>query len=385
MTISALQPGDRPDDLLVLLTGQRSGTTRSGSTFLTVTLQDSTGQLTGRIWSPETICPQGLSSPAPVRVTGRVETFREERQLNVDAIRAVEASPAEMQQLVPASHWSAEVLEAAIRSHVVQHTRADGPVRRLLEHLLAAPDIGGRFFTVAAAAANHHAYWSGLAEHTLSMLRTAALLQAHYERYYPGMLDGELLVAGVLLHDMGKVWEFEAGPVPAYSTAGRLVGHIPMMAARLERAAVELGDVPEALIVEVQHLVLAHHGEYEYGSPRRPKTAEAQLLHYIDQIDAKMNVFAGLEPGAGWSPFHRTMGRPLLRAEEMRESWRPAPQPAALPAEGPGLVLRAGHDETGGVASREPGPTGAGGGGSEREKRSREDATISLFDGLGDS
>lgn len=378
MPLSTLQPGDRLDDHLLLLTSQRTGTTRNGQPFLTLTLQDESGQVTGRVWSPEATCPDGLRTPHAVRVTGRVESFRDERQLNVESIREVDADADAMRALVPASRWEASTLQTAIREHILAWTQPDGPIRRLLLHLLDDPEIAVRYTTVAAAAANHHAYWAGLAEHTLSMLRVAALLHTHYERYYPGLLDRELLLAGVVLHDMGKVWEFEAGPVPTYSTEGRLVGHIPIMAARIDRAARELGDVPSALVHELQHLVLAHHGEYEYGSPRRPKTAEAQLLHYIDQIDAKLNIFAQLEPESGWSPFHRAMGRPLLRADALRAAWRESSPPPPLPDDGPGgaVLPRTDRPEEGRASS----PTDSA---RSRGKSADPGPTMDLFDGLG--
>jgi 3'-5' exoribonuclease len=219
-------------------------------------------------------------------------------------------------------------------------------LRRLLLHVIEHPEVAPRLSTAPAAVANHHAYRSGLAEHTLSMMRLATLIGSHYADYYPGRIEPDLLVAGVLLHDLGKVWELEGDLATRYSTVGNLVGHIPMGAAFIARAAAELGDVPDALVHELQHLVLSHHGELAYGSPQTPKTLEAQLLHYIDQLDSKANLFvnaAGTTPG--WSPFQRNLGRPVLQPSELRTSWA-APASGALGDRGPGRPVDGTNDSS---------------------------------------
>jgi hypothetical protein len=148
-------------------------------------------------------------------------------------------------------------------------------------------------------------------------------------------VDGDLLIAGALLHDLGKVWELSGELATEYTTVGKLVGHIPMGATFVAELARELGDIPDELVWELQHLVLSHHGELAFGSPKRPKTLEAQLLHFVDNIDAKTNTILHEARKPGWTGFLRNFERPLLNPLELRRSWT-EPPPGAVSTHGPG-------------------------------------------------
>lgn len=335
--IESLESGTGFDSFFVVA-ALREGTTKHGSTYLTLTVRDRTGSAAARIWDPADVCPDGLEVPGIYRITGRTETFRDELQLQIQSAKPYTPTDEEYDQLVQASVWSPTVLLDEIRLHIDTHVRAE-PVRRLLRFVLEHPRVRERVGTSPAAVTNHHAYRAGLAEHTLSGMRLATLIAAHYARYYPGLIDVDLLIAGFLLHDLGKVWELEGDLATDYSTYGRLVGHIPAGAAFVADVAAELGDVPEELVWELQHLVLSHHGELEYGSPKRPKTLEAQILHYVDQIDAKTNTFAGLLSKPGWTGYQRNFGRPLLEPSELRATWT-TPPPGERSTYGPGGRVR---------------------------------------------
>lgn len=348
--IAELVPQQTVESFFVV-TQVREGTTRTGSRYVTLSLQDRTGTIAARIWSPDTAGPLP-TPPAICRVRGRTESYRDELQLNIDAVELYAPLAEEFDCLVPASRWTPEQLGLELRHHIETHVRA--PVlRRLLLGVLDDPGVGPRFLVSPAASANHHAYRCGLAEHTLSMMRLASLIAQHYAAYYPGVVDGDLLVAGVLLHDMGKVWELQGDLAADYSTVGRLVGHIPLGAAYIAERARLQGDVPDALVWELQHLILAHHGEYEFGSPKRPKTVEAQLLHYIDNLDARTNIFVTEAKEAGWTGFHRALGRPILNPAELRAGWT-SPPAGAISDEGPGGRFGA---RTNGETSRAARPT----------------------------
>lgn len=325
------------DSFFVVATVQQ-GTARTGSTYFSVSLRDRTGSMAAKVWRPETGAPDGVEAGKVYRVTGRVEQYRDELQLNIERLSLYRPLPEELAELVPASRWRASDLMASIREHISTNVRSSS-LRRLLLHVLNDADVNARFSVSPAATGNHHAYRSGLAEHTLSMMRLATLTGTHYASYYPGLVDTDLLVAGTLLHDLGKIWELGGDLVAEYTTVGRLVGHIPMGAVFIERKARELGDVPEALVIELQHLILSHHGELEYGSPTRPATVEAQILHYIDNLDAKTNVFAMETSDSGWTGFHKTMGRPLLNPSSLRAAWTTPPH-GELRTDGPGTPSR---------------------------------------------
>jgi len=331
--ISELQPGSRFDSFFVV-TEVRESTTRTGNRYLTVNVKDATGSAVGRIWSPGDTCPDGLDAPGIYRLTGKIDTFREEIQLAIEVAVPYQPSPDEYDQLLAASRWTPEVLEREVRGHLDARLRSDA-MRRLLNAVLQDPDVVARYWIAPAATGNHHAYRSGLAEHTLSMLRLASSIADHYAAYYPGRVDEDILIGGILLHDLGKIWELEGDLAPTYSTVGRLVGHIPMGAIFIERVAHALGGIPDVLVWELQHLVLSHHGQLDFGSPKRPKTVEAQILHLIDNIDAKTNTIVHMAEDEGWTSYIRAFERPMLNPQAMRESWT-TPPPGALHDRGPG-------------------------------------------------
>jgi 3'-5' exoribonuclease len=302
------------------LASLREARTRTGSSFYNLLLQDRTGTASGKVWSPAEVWRDDIVVPGVVKVRARVETYRDEIQLNIEAIEPYRPTAEEYDALMPCSRWAPDLLLGEVRLHIQTAVRSD-ILRRLLLAVIDHPEVAPRLSTTPAATGNHHAYRAGLVEHTLSMMRIASLLARHYASYYPGLIDGDLLVAGVLLHDLGKVWELEGELVTTYSTVGNLVGHIPMGSAFIERVAREIGGVPQELVWELQHLILSHHGQYEYGSPKLPATAEAQILHYIDNLDAKTNTFWAALPDDGWAQTHKLPGKMVLNAGTMRRSW----------------------------------------------------------------
>lgn len=312
----------------------REATTRHGSTYLTLELRDASGQMSARVWQPATACVGPVTAPGIYRIRGRAESFREEIQLQIDVIEPYTPRPHEYAALLSTSKWDPNLLRDEVILHLEARLRAPA-VRRLVLAALGDPTVAPHLLATPAATHNHHAYRGGLLEHMLSMLRLATRIATHYANYYPGLVDEDLLLAGVVLHDLGKVWELEGELTPTYSDVGRLVGHIPMGAAFVATVATRLGDIPDALVWELQHLVLSHHGQLEFGSPRRPKTVEAQILHLIDILDARTNTFADVAAAPGWTPHQRTFGHPLLNPSTLREAWT-TPPAGNLDPMGPG-------------------------------------------------
>lgn len=319
------------------LTTIREATTKNGASFMTLTLQDRTGTIAGRIWDPARVWDPALAPPSIVLVGGRVDSYRDELQFHVESLSEYTPSPAEYEALMPTSRWDPGEMLAQMRAHIEQHVQSPH-VRRMLLAVLDDAPVRDRLLVSAAATHHHHNYRSGLLEHSLSMMRMGTLIGAHYGCYYPGLVNTDLLIAGALLHDLGKVWELEGDLVTRYSAAGNLVGHIAMGAAYVARLAERLGDMPESLVLELQHLVLSHHGTMEFGSPKLPATVEAQLLHYIDNLDARANMFAIGLPGPGWHQSNRLPGRPVLQPEDFRTPWAVVP-PVADDQPGPGGAL----------------------------------------------
>lgn len=351
LRISQLETGGNLDSFFVL-TACKAAESKTGSTYYTLTLRDISGTVSAKIWTPAQVCPGGQPANGVYWFKGKVESYRDEPQLVINSMAPYEPSPGEYDQLVAASRWTSDLLRTELRAHIETQVASD-LMRRFLLAVLDDPTVNERFFVWPAATGNHHAFRSGLAEHTLSMMRLASVAADHYAAYHPGLLNKDLLIAGVLLHDLGKIWELSAGLVAEYTTVGRLVGHIPMGANFVEKMARTIDGFPEDLIWELQHLVLSHHGELEYGAAKLPTTPEAQLLHYVDNIDAKLFSFAQVNATNGWSFNTRSLGKPLFVPPEQTRTWA-APSAAPDLTRGPGLPAGAAKESSRADAPAEP-------------------------------
>jgi 3'-5' exoribonuclease len=190
----------------------------------------------------------------------------------------------------------------------------DRPLRSLLRRCLGRETATGRAFRQhSAATRNHHAYLYGLLEHTLSVTGVCLRLAEHYKEQGV-LLDRDLLIAGALLHDIGKTVEIDAPPAPAYTTPGKLLGHIVIGINLVGKEGAQVAGLSEERLLLVQHLIASHQGKPEWDSPRVPQTLEAFVLHHADDLDAKRNqvasALADVQPGE-WSDYDRKLGRSL--------------------------------------------------------------------------
>ncbi len=293
--------------------------------FWRLELRDATGSMEAKIWSPQSQAYPDLAAGQIVDVEGRSGTYRDKVEVTIGRLRVLddaEQAGLDLGLFLPASPRPAqEMLDELIGLCKAEFTHA--PWRKFVLAVLRDEDIVPRLLAAPAAKSVHHAYVGGLVEHMLSVAGLALRIADHYPE-----LDRQALLAGALFHDIGKVWELTGGLANDYSDEGRLLGHIHMGLERIEPHLRKSGLAPE-LVTHFKHLILSHHGEYEFGSPRRPKTAEAMALHYADNLDAKMAQFRGLfanyeEDATGWTPFQPTLGRFLYRPARSPEEPRPA-------------------------------------------------------------
>lgn len=318
--VSSFRKDTRYDGfLLVRSAEQRSAS--NGSRYLDMTLGDRTGEINAKLWD-------GAYAPPPagcvVRVRGQLHEFNGRLQLRVERIReSTETDEIDLVQLVPCAPNPPREMLAEVRASV--DAMASEDLRSLVTRLL--DDAGDTLLTFPAAAKLHHAERSGLLHHVTSMLRMAH----HYADEYP-TLDRDLLVAGVIVHDLSKIGELNAtdlGTVSDYTADGQLIGHLVRGVARIDAVGRETGCDPEILMM-LEHMVLSHHGIPEYGSPRPPMFPEAEVLTHLDTLDARIfEMNAALErvrPG-GFSERLWSLDRKLYRRE--RE-----PQTAETPADG---------------------------------------------------
>jgi 3'-5' exoribonuclease len=249
--------------------------------YLHLVLGDKTGRIPGRLWEANRKIFESLPADGLVQVTAQVRSFRNQPQLHVTRIVPApgNADPADF---LPCTTRDVQELWETLRATF--QTIQDPDLRRLIDAFLDDPDIAKGLRQSPAAVTHHHAWVGGLLEHVVGLLRLAEAILP----LYPG-LDRDLLLAGVLLHDLGKIEELAVGGGFKYTDPGKLVGHIGLGIAMLERKAAEAGGLPAPVLDQLRHMIASHHGVREWGALTLPATREAIALHYLDNLDAKLN------------------------------------------------------------------------------------------------
>ncbi|MFZ1084986.1 MAG: HD domain-containing protein [Terracidiphilus sp.] len=265
---------------LVLLKQQR--TTKSNKPYLNLILGDKTGQLEGRIWEPgDPRIAKDFERGDVVKARGSASRFDDRLQMKVDQLRVALPHEVDKTDLMPSTTQDIGVLWRALLSFVATFQNAD--LKLLLTTLLTDPELAAAFREAPAAKQLHHAWLGGLLEHVVSLLTLADRVAPHYP-----LLDRDLLLTGVILHDIGKVRELSWEIGFEYTVEGALLGHIQMGVALAERTMDSLPNFPPKLKTLVLHMILSHHGKLEFGSPKLPMIPEALALSFIDDLDAKM-------------------------------------------------------------------------------------------------
>jgi 3'-5' exoribonuclease len=268
-------------ELYLLIKSSTKGIASNGKPFLTLILQDKTGEIEAKLWDASLEDEQTYTAESIVKIVGDIHHYRGRNQLKIRNIRPVnEQDNVNISDFLETAPLKKEDMLDKITGYIFAMKNPN--IQRITRHLLKKHQHA--FLEYPAATKNHHEFISGLAYHVVSMLDLAKAIA----QLYPS-LDTDLLYAGVILHDLGKVIEL-SGPISTnYTVAGNLLGHISIMVNEIGKAAEELNIHGEEVMV-LQHMVLSHHGKAEWGSPKPPLIKEAEILHLIDNIDAKMNM-----------------------------------------------------------------------------------------------
>lgn len=278
--INETRPGDELTNELYLLSDVVRRKTRDGRPFLLCTLRDRTGQVNAVFWDVPDHVDATAEPGIAVLISGQASSYKNALQIGITDLNL--APNADTAELLPSSARPREEMRAELQGHI---DSLGEPWHALVTHILLDEAFLPKYMDAPAARMMHHAYVGGLLEHTLSMAAIAEFLAAHYP-----YVDRDLLLAGVLLHDMGKTAEYGLDDVFGFTEDGRLVGHILRAVVMIEKAAAAIDFPPEELR-RLVHLVASHHGTLEWGSPVTPKTIEAILLHQIDLIDSRVQGF----------------------------------------------------------------------------------------------
>jgi len=283
---------------------------RGGGSYLAATIGDRSGEVTALVWQNVDRFRDLFEPGSVVAVSGQVQRYNQQLQVVVKKAERVAEEEIVHEDFVRSSAVDPAVLWNDLNTFI--KGIGDEDLRQLLFRIFSDPDVERLFKVAPAARGMHHAFRSGLLEHTVSVVKAAKMLAPHYGA------DQDLVVAGALLHDLGKIWELELGPSIEYTDDGRLLGHLPMEVLYVEKRIGELEKFPAETRRMLLHILLAHHGEFEYGSPRRPKTPEALLVHMVDNMDSKMAgmweaITADGSDDEAWTPFSRILGRFVYR------------------------------------------------------------------------
>jgi 3'-5' exoribonuclease len=276
----------RQFDSFFLVLAKQHRTTKQNKPYLNLTLGDKSGQVEGRVWEPgDPRIARDFERGDIVKVRGSLSRFDDRVQVKVELLRKAQAGEADKMDMLPATTRDVGELWDELQKAVASLTNPD--LKRLLTALLDDAEIAKAYREAPAARQLHHAWLGGLLEHVVSLLGLADRVAGHYP-----MLDRDLLITGVILHDIGKIRELEWETGFDYTVEGVLLGHIQMGVDLVEKTIDGLPNFPARLRTLVLHLILSHHGKLEFGSPKLPMIPEALVLNFVDDLDAKMQAMA---------------------------------------------------------------------------------------------
>jgi 3'-5' exoribonuclease len=302
---------------------------KGGEYYLSLTLGDRTGDLDAKMWDNVADVLDAFDRDDFVKVKGLVQVFHNRTQLTIHKLRRLQEHEIDLADYFPASKRDPEEMWRELRG-IVAEIRNEH-LKRLLEVIFADEEIAQRYRRAPAAKQIHHAFLGGLLEHVLSVSVMAKNAAAHYPN-----IDRDLLLTGVLLHDIGKIYELNYERGFSYSSEGQLLGHIAIASRMLYDKLRDLPTFPAKLRALVEHLILSHHGKLEYGSPKLPAFPEALLLHYLDDMDSKMECMRALieqDPYVEgcFTGYNGVLDRVVLKKERYLNPPPPQPKPVRVP------------------------------------------------------
>jgi 3'-5' exoribonuclease len=294
---------------LFLVKDKNNGMTKNGKQYVSLNLTDKTGEVKARIWDNAEKLGARFSQGDIVMLKAFSVMYQGTLQLNINSIEKFSADESMLMELLPASPINPDELFNELIG--ICRTFSNPHLKRLTELIFSSEDIAKAFKKAPAAKSIHHDYLGGLIEHTTNVARLAQAVAPLYPN-----LNADILLTGAMLHDIGKTQELAYENSFSYTDQGRLIGHITLGCDIVTDAIKKIPEFPEDLALVVRHLMLSHHGQYEFGSPKRPKIPEALLLSYLDDLDAKMFGFTEQikkekKPDSKWTSYNKLFDRYL--------------------------------------------------------------------------
>lgn len=287
--------------------------TNAGKPYLRMELGDRSGTIEARMWDQFEAFAKGVSRDDFVKVQARVEIYRNKPQLSLQQFRLAKPEEIDLADFLPHTPYNVEDMYKQLLADAEE---VKNPwLKKLVRKIFSDPQIAVRFKRAPAAKVMHHAYLGGLLEHVVGLCGLAKQVAAHYPE-----LDVDLLLTAAMLHDVGKLEELCYERSVSYTTEGQLLGHIVLELETVTKAMKSIEGFPDRLKTVVQHILISHHGQYEFGSPKLPMIREALVFHYMDDMDSKMaavRAAIAIESGEeDWSAYSGALGRKFLRLDK---------------------------------------------------------------------
>jgi 3'-5' exoribonuclease len=307
---------------------------KSGEPYLDLTLMDRTGTIQAKMWDNVEECLYTFEQDDVVKIKGLVNKYNHRWQLTIHKIRKMDEADVEFSDYLPKTPKDIDELWRTLGEFVA--TIQEPHLRRLLELFMADPEVARAYRNAPAAKTMHHAFIGGLLDHVVSLFRSCDLVSQNY-----AFINRDLLLTGAFLHDIGKVHELSYSRSFGYTTEGQLLGHLIIDLEMLHAKLAQVPGFPPQLKILVEHLIISHHGQYEFGSPKLPMFPEALMLHYLDDLDSKMEAMRtqferDAELDSPWTAYNPSLGRPLLNTAKFLKCLEPVElkiEPVTAPAE----------------------------------------------------
>src|SRR3984957_14151612 len=290
---------------------------KTGEPYLALILGDRTGQLDAKMWDNVEDAIDAFEQDDFVKVKGLLNKYKNRFQITIHKLRRLGDSEIDFSDYLPKTTKDIGELWQTLAAFVASFQ--DPHLKLLVEAFMSDPEIAEAYRCAPAAKTMHHAFIGGLLDHVVSLFRSCDLMCRNYPQ-----INRDLLLAGAFLHDIGKIYELTYNRSFSYTTRGQLLGHMVIELEMLQAKLAQFPDFPRELKILIEHLIISHHGEYEFGSSKLPMFPEALMLHYLDNLDSKMeSMRAQFEREAAsegpWTGYNSSLSRPLLNSAKFLE------------------------------------------------------------------
>jgi 3'-5' exoribonuclease len=327
---------------------------KSGEPYLALTLADRCGQIEAKMWDNVEDAIDSFDQEDFLKIKGLLNKYKNRFQLTIHKLRKLGDSEVDFADYLPKTNKNVDDLWRSLQEFV--SSIRDPHLQSLIQSFTSDPVIAAAYRNAPAAKTMHHAYIGGLLDHVVSLCRSCDLLSRNYPQ-----VNRDLLLTGAFLHDIGKIHELSYSRSFSYTSRGQLLGHMIIELEMLQAKIAQIPHFPDKLKTLLEHLIISHHGEYEFGSPKLPMFPEALMLHYLDDLDSKMESMRAhfereAENDSSWTTYNASLGRTLLNTAKFLRTDEPIAAAAAASAAENVIIVKAPAGNGNGSQPIEPVP-----------------------------